>query len=1583
MSPQSGSAQNEMSFLAGGGEMGERIRTLDWSQTPLGSTDSWPQSLRSAVSILLPSKAQIAMFWGPELITLYNDAYRPVLGTKHPWALGLPVRDVWSELWGVGLKELFEGVLDTGEAYWASDRPFMMERYGFPEETYFDISYDPVRDETGRVGGLFCIVSDTTARVVGERRLETLRRLSATASAEANSVEVACGAAAKILAASQQDLPFALIYLIEESVEQARLAAACGLVPGSAAAPITIDLNDHSRESAAWPLHSVIQRNFRYELTDLLSRFGRLPGGAWPEAPHTAVILPVRLSNPDRIAGFLIAGVSPRRPLDDQYRGFFDLLASQIATIVANARAYEQERKRAESLAELDRAKTAFFSNVSHEFRTPLTLILSPLEEVLSNDGDQPVSRCREPLEIAHRNSLRLQKLVNTLLDFSRIEAGRVQASYESTDLAILTADLASNFRSACERAGVELVVDCHPLTEPVYVDRDMWEKVVLNLVSNAFKFTLEGRIVVCLRETPGGIELTVRDTGCGIPASEVPRLFERFRRVEGAHGRTHEGSGIGLALVRELVKLHGGEVRVKSSYGQGSVFTVALPFGTAHLPADRIHADRTLTSTALGAAPYVEEALRWLPASPGSAKDSLPAIAAHAGHGAILSDRTPAADSRDRYRILLADDNADMREYVRHLLGQRFHVDAVADGEAAWQAAQVTSPDLVLADVMMPRLSGFDLLQRIRSDQRLQQVPVILLSARAGEESRVEGMEAGADDYLIKPFSARELLARVDAHINMANLRRESQKALRESEEHLRAIVATTPACIKLVAADGTLLDMNAAGLAMVEADQPEDVTGRSVYALICDEHREAFRAFNERICRGDKGSLEFEILGLRGTRRWVETHAAPLRGPGGDFRQLSITHDITTRKQADESIRTLNARLASDVEIMTRMHQVSTRLTQAEDFELLLSEILDAAIEITSSDMGNIQLLAGDALKIAVQRGFERPFLDFFDCVHDGSAACGTAMQSGGRIVVDDVANSSIFAATPALGVMLDAGARAVQSTPLISRAGRVVGMLSTHWRHAPHRPSEQELFMLDLLARQATDLIERRQAEEALRESEQRYRLLFESMDEGYCLIEVLFDELDRPIDYRFLDINPAFERQTGLKDAAGKLMRELAPQHEQHWFDIYGRIARSGETLRFENQAAALGRWYDVCAFRIGPPELRRVGIVFNDITERRRSQESLREADRRKDEFLATLAHELRNPLAPIRNALQLMRLARGDLATADEACSIMERQLQQMVRLVDDLLDASRISRNKLELRKERVELRAVLESALETSRPLIKSAGHFLRTTLPPNPIFLEADSVRLAQVFSNLLNNSAKYTEANGTIDLTAETSDAEVIVRVRDTGVGIPAEKLRCIFEMFVQVDSSRERAHGGLGIGLTLVKQLVEMHGGSVEVHSNGLGQGSEFTVRLPMLHMPSASEAQLPSNQEPASGARRRIVIADDNRDAASTLALMLKLMGHDVVTAHDGLQAVHEVESFHPDLVLLDIGMPVLNGYDAARRIRQMRDTEQVTLIALTGWAQEEDRRRSKDAGFSDHLVKPVEPTALTRILSRLDGATS
>ncbi|CAG6398894.1 SpoIIE family protein phosphatase [Streptomyces cocklensis] len=781
--------------FAGNDEIHQDLAAVDWTATPLGPPQAWEQSLRTAVSILLSSRFPMWMAWGPELTFFCNTAYRrDTLGRKYPWALGRPASEVWAEVWeDIGPR--VTGVLGTGKATWDEALLLFLERSGYSEETYHTFSYSALRDDAGTVVGMLCVVSEDTDRVIGERRMATLRDLGSDVSV-ARSEERMLAFAARQLAHNERDLPFTLTYLFDED-GGARLAAATGMAPGHPAAPALLAADD---PDAVWPVHEPAASRSAVVVLDR-EPFTGLPAGAWPQPPAQALVVPLLQQGSDPY-GFLVAGLNRYRRPDEATRGFVELVAAHLAAGVGSARSYRVQQRRAEELAELDRAKTAFFSNVSHEFRTPLALIMGPAEELQARlAGAEP--QVREELEVIRRNGMRLGKLVNTLLDFSRIEAGRMQAGYERADLAALTAELASVFRSAVEAAGLSFDVDCPPLPQPVLLDRGMWEKVVLNLLSNALKFTFDGGIRLTVQDGPGEAVVTVADTGVGVPEQEMPRLFERFHRVANVRARSNEGSGIGLALVKELVALHGGTIGAASREGEGTTFTVRLPYGNGHLPPDAaVGADGTPAPPS-GAEPYVQEALRWLPD---------PAVPAEVpGQGGGTSGGAPVD-------VVVADDNADMREYLTRLLrGAGHRVRAVGDGKAALEAVHAHAPDLVVADVMMPRLDGLQLVATLRAAPRTAGVPVLLVSARAGQEASVEGLDAGADDYLVKPFSAAELLARVRANVELARLRTQHAR-------WRRALTDSMQEAFFVCDAQGGIVEANAA-FADVLGFGPEDL--------------------------------------------------------------------------------------------------------------------------------------------------------------------------------------------------------------------------------------------------------------------------------------------------------------------------------------------------------------------------------------------------------------------------------------------------------------------------------------------------------------------------------------------------------------------------------------------------------------------------------------------------------------------------------------------------------------------------------------------------------------------------------------
>src|SRR5690348_10052170 len=711
--------QAELAF-PGDGEMARRMRAYPWTSSPLGDPADWPASLRTACRICLTSRFPMIVWWGEDLRFLYNDAYLPLLGNKHP-ALMRPGEQVWREIWPT-VGPMLDSVLHTGQATWSEDLLLPMNRHGYWEETYWTYSYSPLHEDDGTVRGVFTAVKETTEEVVGRRRLAALQDLGAQAG-QARSVAEACDLVVRSLERAPEVVPFAAVYLRGPDGEA---ALASSTAPGG---------------PWGWPVDSVLRSGEPVTLTDVVARFGELPAGGWETPPSEAMVLPLTggTGEPD---GALVLAASAGRALDEAYESFLGLVAQQTSALVGDAVAYQAQLRRAEELAELDRAKTAFFSNVSHEFRTPLTLIMGPVEELRARLDPADAAAAGE-LDVIHRNGLRLGKLGNTLLDFSRIEAGRMQASFEPLDLGAFTTELASVFQSAFDRAGMRYEVDCPPLSAPVYVDREMWEKVVFNLLSNALKFTFDGTVSVRLGEEDGHAVLRVADTGVGVAAAEIPRLFDRFHRIENVPSRSNEGSGIGLALVRELIGLHGGTITAESDGRKGTTFTVRIPFGHGHLPEANVVAGGRSPVVPTAASQFLLEAMRWLPGDQSGSEGAVGALASGAG----LRKAAPA-------RVLLADDNADMREYLQRLLRPGYEVTTVTDGQAALEAARLDPPDILLSDVMMPRLDGLQLVAALRADPRTAEVPVLLLSARAGQEAAIEGLEAGADDYLVKPFS-------------------------------------------------------------------------------------------------------------------------------------------------------------------------------------------------------------------------------------------------------------------------------------------------------------------------------------------------------------------------------------------------------------------------------------------------------------------------------------------------------------------------------------------------------------------------------------------------------------------------------------------------------------------------------------------------------------------------------------------------------------------------------------------------------------------------------------------------------------
>ena len=980
-----------------------------------------------------------------------------------------------------------------------------------------------------------------------------------------------------------------------------------------------------------------------------------------------------------------------------------------------------------------------------------------------------------------------------------------------------------------------------------------MWEKIVLNLLSNAFKFTFQGSISVRFRIVEGAAELEVRDTGIGIAEHELPRLFERFHRIEGARSRSHEGSGIGLALVHELVRLHGGDIRVRSKQGEGTAFAVRMAFGVDHLPKDRIRTQRALQSTAVAAEAYVEEALRWV-----SWDDPVPAPLAPPGSGAGT-----------RARILIADDNADMRDYVTRLLREHWDVEAVGDGERALASIRRRPPDLILSDVMMPGLDGFALMRAVRRDATLASIPVVLLSARAGEEATAEGLSAGADDYIAKPFTARELLVRIAARLASTKLARELDERQRRLYRHfLQApfpiVVMRGPEFIVDLANDGSL-----------EAwGKGPEIIGKPIREALPELEGQPFSELLERVYQTGQP--------YRGRGELVRVPV----GPGGAL--VDSYWNYLYEPIFDE-----NGRIdgiiccAFDVtEQVTSRQRIEAAYAKAEEASRSKDLFLRRAehLQATATELVRAHSLAD------IARGF-----DAADKAAPLEAhGCFLLLREGDSLrTIAATANMVRKTETRSPPLLLSA------DNPLAAAArNRAAVWLASTEECLAQFPALSASYNVEVEGRAAIPLVV------------------------GEETIGVL------AVGFR-----------------------------EQRAFDA--------------NERQYLGAVANLWA-----QALHRARLAEAERDSMRRVLEAEASATRKKDEFLAMLGHELRNPLAPIVTATSLMRV-RGR-ATSREL-EILERQSRHISRLVDDLLDISRITSGKLSLKRAHVELADVVAQAIESTSQAFNEKSLQLYTNIARTSIVLDGDRERLVQVVTNILVNAAKFTPAGKAVYVAAGYNSGEAEIEVRDEGDGIAPELLPRVFDIFTQGRQGSDRRTGGLGLGLAIARSIVAAHGGRIEAASPGQGRGASFRISLPLLASPSVTPPSEAPEQPPASAqAKRRVLVVDDNADSAEMLAEYLGEIGYQSLVALDALQALAIVRAEAPDAAILDIGLPGMDGYELARTISQELGNRSPRLIALTGYAQASDRDQALERGFVEHLAKPVEVTKLARILAKL-----
>ena len=919
---------------------------------------------------------------------------------------------------------------------------------------------------------------------------------------------------------------------------------------------------------------------------------------------------------------------------------------------------------------------------------------------------------------------------------------------------------------------------------------------------------------------------------------------------------------------------------------------------------------------------------------------------------------------------VLLVDDepaNLLALEVVLEELGA--NLVRADSGEAALRRLQDADFAAILLDVRMPGMDGFEAAKLIRSRPRSRSTPIIFVTADGSELSAEEAYAMGAVDFLTKPLMPAIIKAKVAFFIELQRGKDELRAAERRASQErafLSAVLEAIEDGVVACAADGKLTLFNRAT--------------RSFHGLSQDIAPEQSRAGNDLYHEdGCTPLLKSEIPLFRALAgenvkdsrmvispksqppRTVVTNGRPLYDDDG--RKLGAVvsmHDVTAVREAE---------LAREAAVREQ-----GRREEAE----AAAELINASKERVrlATEAGGLGVWVWETATDTV--AWEHAWLfDMFGLPR------GSEPINAARFIADYLHPEDVDA------FRLAAAATIERSEPFhfvgrfFRQPDREVRWLEFRGR-LQRLPDGQPVRVMGT----AADITDRHRFQERLRVSEERYRALFESMDEAFCLVDMIFDSSGRGSDFRFLEVNPAFRKHTGLTDPVGQRMSTLVPDNESIWSETFGRVATTGIPVRFIDEAKGLGRWFDVYVTRLGDSGSTTVAVLFSDITDRKRADDDLRrladelaESDRRKTEFLATLAHELRNPLAPLSSGLQVMKLSAADPAAIERTRGMMERQVSHMVHLVDDLLDIARITTGKVDLKKERVELQTIIASAVETSMPLIEAGRHELLVHMPDEELLLEVDLTRVAQVVSNLLNNAAKYTPARGRIGLTVQREGSQVVIAVSDTGIGIPAAAMPTVFEMFTQVGRNMERAQGGLGIGLSLVRRLIELHGGTVDAASDGVGRGSTFTVRLPLAvedeATPPVLAASAPAPEE-AADASLRVLVVDDNIDAADTLAALLEMSGHAIRVANDGYQAIEAAQAFRPQVVFLDIGLPGMNGYEVARRLREVPGMESGILVALTGWGTREDRERSSEAGFDHHLTKPADMAAVETLLASL-----
>lgn len=1369
--------------------MGRLISEFDWSQTALGPIDSWSQTLRATVSLMLSNRFPMLLWWGKHYISIYNDAYIPVLGAKHPWGLGKPVRICWGEIWPT-LKPLIDRPFKGGEATWMDDLGVEIVRHGFPEETHFTVAYSPVPDDgaTNKIGGVLATVNETTDKVVGERRLNLLRDISADAS-DAKSKEEICVTFAKVLANSPYDIPFAMFYLADNERKFLKLISAAGIRLGEAISPRVINVS--SERGQLLPYSKAFESGKMEVVGQLSRKFKYIPDHPWSDQAHTLVVVPIPSSKREHNVGILVAGTSSRLPFNASYRSFLELLTSQIARGISNATAFEEERQRAQALEQIDKAKTVFFSNISHEFRTPLTLMLSPLEELLLRRSSSLSTSEKENIETTHRNALRLLKLVNSLLDFSRIESGRQHAHFAKVDIAEVTRNLTSNFRSVIEKAGLKLAVKTSSIKHAVFVDTQMWEKIIFNLLSNAFKYTLKGTITVELKEVKGQVMLKITDTGIGIPRQELPNLFKRFHRIVHRGGRTFEGTGIGLSLTKELVHLHNGDINVESKVGKGTTFTINIPTGKKHLSNANI-SSRSLRNGRAGANSstndlFIEEATTLL----------------NPDHNTVHK-RSPRPDLP---LVLVVDDNADMRSHIRSILSERFDVITSGNGKDALKKIRERVPDVVLTDIMMPVMDGIELLKEIKSNKATANIPVILLTARAGEESKIEGWEMGADDYLVKPFSSRELSARITSQIQTQRIRRQVEK----NEREFRQLANTMPQLVWVADNRGEIIYFNDRIYEFDGVLKKDDGTWTWEGVVHPDDLEGTRQAWANAIRMESAFERENRMRLKDGTFKWYLSRSSPQTNENGDvICWYGTSTYIDDQKMFEEIL---------EQKVIERTEELRVQKELADT-------IINTSVDLICVYDREFRIIGfnracEDFFQMKREDVLGKNFLDVFPDARKGTGQADLIRAFNGEIVHNRNYTSTV--------------------------TGHIYENFLT-----PLRNKGGEVYAVVVVAHDITDSV---RSTEKIKQSEEKFNKLFEFAPLGLTLSETPSGQL--------VDANDAFWDLVGYtrEEYAGRTSADLNLIDLRHREMITKELQETGSVKNFELMVRTKsGRMVPVLTsielITIAGKQYFLSAII--DIVERKRAEEEVRQSNvelekmnKELESFSYVASHDLQEPLRKIQTFSA--RIVEKEVLSdsGKDYFKRIQNAANRMQKLIQDLLAFSRITTGEQNF--DVVRLGEIVDDVVkEYADKLQEKNGHVKTHGLGE----VRAIAFQLRQLVSNLISNSIKFSRPEVPLNIEVEGKTergSDIIERyhshkprlvpeksyhhitVIDNGIGFDPQFNERIFEVFQRLHGNDK--YSGTGIGLSIVKKIVDNHSGLITANGE-LDSGARFDIYLP-------------------------------------------------------------------------------------------------------------------------------------------------